>query len=81
MPINFTTAPKASAKAPTFADVADGGFFQTNFGTVYVRVGSQVVKLGNPTNSSHNQVAVKPASYFNGDTRAVTLLSDPTISL
>lgn len=81
MSFTFTTAAKASAKSPTFASVADGGFFQTNFGTVYVRVGSQVVKLGNPQNASHNQVTVKPASYFDGDSRAVTLLSNPTIVL
>lgn len=81
MSFNFTTAPKASVKSPTFADVPDQGFFQTTFGTVYVRVGSQVVKLGNPQNASHNQVAVKSASYFDGDSRPVTLLSNPTIAL
>jgi hypothetical protein len=81
MPFTFTTKASAPAAKPTFSDVPDGGFFQTNFGTVYVRVGSQVVKLGNPKNAAHNQVAVKPASYFDGDSRPVTLLSDPTISL
>lgn len=81
MSFNFTKKASTPSPSPTFKDVQDGGVFQTTFGTVYVRVGSQVVKLGNPQNASHNQVAIKSASYFDGDSRPVTLLSDPTISL
>lgn len=81
MSFNFTTKAATPAAQPTFKDVSNGGFFQTDFGTVYVRVGDQVVKLGNPKVASHNQVAIKPASYFNNDTRPVTLLANPTISL
>jgi len=80
MSFNFGKATPATAKSPTFSDVPDQGFFQTDFGTIYVRVGSQVVKLGNPKNSAHNQVAIKSTSYF-ASNRPVTLLSDPTISL
>lgn len=78
MPITFSTA--SSPKQSTFGDVQNQGFFSTDFGTIYVRVGSQVVKLGNPQVPSHNEVAIKPTSYF-ASSRPVTLLADPTLSL
>lgn len=79
MPITFSTSPKVTSQL-TFGNVQDQGFFQTDFGTIYVRVGSQVVKLGNPQVPSHNEVAIKPTSYF-ASSRPVTLLADPTLSL
>lgn len=80
MPITFSTASAQTQKQPTFGDVQDQGFFSTDFGTIYVRVGNQVVKLGNPKVPSHNQVAIKSTSYF-ASSRPVTLLADPTLSL
>ncbi len=71
MSIKFSKAAPAAVKSPTFGDIPDGSAFTTDFGTVYVRTGDQVVKLGNPLVPSHNEVRVKNASYFS-NSRPVT---------
>lgn len=81
--MSFTFTTKASSpKAPTVADVQTGDSFQTQFGTVYTKLNDgSFLKLGNPKVSSHNEVQVKPASYFSSDTRPVTLLGQLQIAI
>lgn len=81
--MSFTFVRKAvtPASQPTVANVGVGESFQTNFGTIYTKLeNGDFLKLGNPSNASHNNVVVKPASYFSGDTRPVTLLGSLQIA-
>lgn len=61
----FTQKPIVS-KVTTVGDITTSQSFQTDFGTIYTKLADgSFLKLGNPSKSSHNEVRVKPASYFN----------------
>ncbi len=82
MPFKFTTAAKAAVSQPTVADVQVGQNFRTDFGTIYQKLSDgSFLKVGNPQVPSHNEVRVKPASYFGSGSRSVTILGDLSIAL
>jgi hypothetical protein len=74
MSFNFVRKTASPSTSPTVANVQVGDSFQTDFGTIYTKLADgSFLKVGNPDVPSHNEVRVKPASYFNS-TRPVTLL-------
>lgn len=80
MSFTFTRKATTSAASPTVADVQVGDSFQTDFGTIYTKLADgSFLKVGNPEVPSHNEVRVKPASYFSS-TRPVTLLGQLQIA-